>query len=49
MIYEQRKQVGFIVFGGGLNKRAWIELSKAQGYIVLDCGEHAELYVRVKQ
>ena len=48
MLYENRKQVGFIKFGGGLNKRRWIDDAKAQGYTVLDCGEYAELYHRVK-
>ena len=48
MIYENRKQVGFIIFGGGLNKRRWIEDAKLEGYAVLDCGEYAELYVRVR-
>ena len=46
MIPENRKQVGFIIFGGGLDKRAWINRSKAEGYFVLDFGHYAELYKR---
>ena len=49
MLFDNRKQVGFIVFGGGMDKRRWIEDAKAQGYTVLDCGEYAELYVTTKR
>ena len=38
------KQRGFIIFGGGLNSRAWIDASKRQGYAVVLCGEYAELW-----
>lgn len=44
MIPTARKQIGFIVFGAGLNKRQWIENARADGHFVLDCGDHAELY-----
>ena len=44
MKLDYMKQRGFINFGGGFNKRAWIELTKAEGYVVLDCGEYAELW-----
>ncbi len=47
MIYANRKQVGFIIFGGGLDKRQWMTNAKSQGYAVLDCGEYAELYIRL--
>lgn len=46
MLYFNRKQVGFIIFGGGLDKRQWIERAKREGHIVLDCGHYAELYIR---
>ena len=39
-----KKQIGLIVWGGGLNKRKWIADARKQGYFVLDCGKHAELY-----
>ena len=48
MIYENRKQIGFIIFGGGMDKRRWIADAKDEDYMVLDCGEYAELYVRAK-
>jgi hypothetical protein len=39
------KQVGVIVFGGGLNARHWIEEAKKEdGYNVLICNGYAELY-----
>lgn len=41
---EIHKQRGFIVFGGGLDKKQWISAARQQGYIVLDCGDHAELF-----
>ena len=49
MLPTNRKQVGFIIFGAGMNKRAWMELTTAEGYFVLDCGVHAELFVKVAQ
>lgn len=38
------KQIGVIVFGGGLNARHWIEEAKKDGYYVLICNGYAELY-----
>ena len=37
-------QVGVIRFGNGLNIQQAIKDAKAAGYIVLLCGEYAELY-----
>lgn len=37
-------QKGFIVLGGGLDSRAWIENAKAEGYAVVLCGEYVELW-----
>jgi len=44
MFSVDKKQYGFIIFGGGLNKRQWIIDARAQGYLVLDCGAYAEMY-----
>ncbi|HEY4489893.1 MAG TPA: hypothetical protein VJC12_01395 [Candidatus Paceibacterota bacterium] len=38
------KQVGLIMFGGGLNARHWIDEAKKAGYYVLICDGRAELY-----
>lgn len=39
------KQVGVIVFGGGLNPRHWIEEARKEGYYVLiSNGYYVELY-----
>ena len=41
---ESMKQRWFFRCGAGINKRQWIENAKAQGYAVLDCGDHVELW-----
>lgn len=41
---DSMKQRGFFRCGAGMNKRQWIEDAKAQGYAVLDCGDHVELW-----
>jgi len=44
MFGYDRKQVGFIVFGGGIDKRAWILNAREEGYIAVDHGHYAALY-----
>ena len=44
MLCYETKQRGFIIFGGGLKKSAWIARARSEGYRVLDCGTYAELY-----
>ena len=38
------KQYGFIKFSDGMNQRQWINDAKQQGYRVLICFGHAELW-----
>lgn len=38
------KQKGFIILGGGINVRAWIDRAKAEGYAIVLCGEYVELW-----
>lgn len=41
---SKMKQVGMIVYGNGIDSRAWINLMRNQGYYVLLCDGRAELY-----
>ena len=43
--FDGLKQVGCIVFGGGINVRWWIENAKAEGFKVLIRDGFAELYL----
>lgn len=38
------KQVGFIILGGGLNTRWWIDAEKAAGHVVILCGTYVEIW-----
>lgn len=41
---EKMKQRGFIVLGGGMNSRAWMDAAKRQGFSVLVCSGYVELW-----
>ena len=43
-ITREMKQRGIIMFGGGLNRKAWMALSRAEGYQVRYKGTYAELW-----
>jgi hypothetical protein len=45
----QTRQVGLIMYGGGIDKNAWIENAKRDGFIVKEFEGHAELHVEVKK
>jgi hypothetical protein len=38
------KQIGVIVFGGGINARAWIDAERAVGHVVMIRAGYAEVY-----
>lgn len=46
---EGKKQVGFMKLSKNDNKEARINEARQQGYIVLDCGEHIEMYAPKKK
>lgn len=38
------RQRGFINFGGGMARQAWIDAAERDGYVVRDRGDFAELW-----
>ena len=41
---DTMRQRGFILFDKNMNARQWINDAKAQGYVVMLCGNYAELW-----
>jgi dTDP-D-glucose 4,6-dehydratase len=44
MITKKMKQVGFIVYGGGLNVREWLDRAKADGFSIMIRETFAEIW-----